>query len=498
MSKIILILMIKNEEVIIERCINSAMPIIDGVCICDTGSTDNTLQTIKNLLNKSDKPYKITHCNFKNFGYNRTKSFEFTREFINELGWDSSTTFGLLLDADMILKVNPSFNTSIIENYDTCYILQQKRDINYYNIRIIRMNLDWECEGKTHEEWICKSTHKIIKIENKYIWIEDVDDGGCKKDTFERDLRFLLEETPKDAKTYFYLGQTYFALNDRYNSIIFYKKCIEIIDICENAYIAYLFLIRNYIILVQQNIDIDQNIQLIEQYTSDAQSIYPIRSEIYSELVDLFTNIKYYDKAWKYLNIGIDIQPPKDQYAYYNEITYTHGFLFKKAQLLLIQHPEKIRDIFLIFSELIDKKKDDTLNSIFLENIKKFCCEKLKVNIENNDLIPDYKYHIVFNGLSLINNFKNRIFYYFNNYTPGVIYNKRTWLLLTCDVMNIHMHMFLILNEDGKSEFYYPPFILDNGAILKFEVKEDKGFLFYQNKIASFDISILDKDLMKL
>jgi hypothetical protein len=37
MVKIILISMIKNEEKIIERCISSVLPIVDAICVTDTG-----------------------------------------------------------------------------------------------------------------------------------------------------------------------------------------------------------------------------------------------------------------------------------------------------------------------------------------------------------------------------------------------------------------------------------------------------------------------------
>ena len=41
-------MIVKNESKIIERCLNSARPIIDSVSICDTGSTDETPEIIEN------------------------------------------------------------------------------------------------------------------------------------------------------------------------------------------------------------------------------------------------------------------------------------------------------------------------------------------------------------------------------------------------------------------------------------------------------------------
>jgi glycosyltransferase involved in cell wall biosynthesis len=65
-------MIVKNESKIIERCLNSARPIIDSVSICDTGSTDETPEIIENWCSENNIPGKVHHKSFINFGYNRT------------------------------------------------------------------------------------------------------------------------------------------------------------------------------------------------------------------------------------------------------------------------------------------------------------------------------------------------------------------------------------------------------------------------------------------
>jgi glycosyltransferase involved in cell wall biosynthesis len=43
-NTICLNMIVKNESKIITRLLESVSPIIDCYCICDTGSTDNTIQ----------------------------------------------------------------------------------------------------------------------------------------------------------------------------------------------------------------------------------------------------------------------------------------------------------------------------------------------------------------------------------------------------------------------------------------------------------------------
>jgi glycosyltransferase involved in cell wall biosynthesis len=43
-SKILLVLMVKNEGRILQRCLDSAIAFVDAVLVFDTGSSDNTLE----------------------------------------------------------------------------------------------------------------------------------------------------------------------------------------------------------------------------------------------------------------------------------------------------------------------------------------------------------------------------------------------------------------------------------------------------------------------
>ncbi len=41
-TRIILCMIVKNEATILQRCLESALPVISAACVCDTGSSDET------------------------------------------------------------------------------------------------------------------------------------------------------------------------------------------------------------------------------------------------------------------------------------------------------------------------------------------------------------------------------------------------------------------------------------------------------------------------
>ena len=61
MPKLCLNMIVKNESKIITRLLDSVIDIIDCYCICDTGSTDNTVQLITDYFLAHGKPVSYTH-----------------------------------------------------------------------------------------------------------------------------------------------------------------------------------------------------------------------------------------------------------------------------------------------------------------------------------------------------------------------------------------------------------------------------------------------------
>ena len=238
---IVLLSMVKNESAIIYRLLNSVKPYVDGIVICDTGSTDNTVKLVNDFLESTKIPGKVYSYPFVNFGVSRTTSFLKCREWVHEMGWDSRNTWALLLDGDMALDSPLEAPTD--PSVAGVSLKQKNGSLIYTNIRLIRCSEAWVCKGATHEAWICPADKDVII--NKTCILLDHNDGGSKADKFERDIRLLhedLSENPLDTRTHFYLGQTYMALKDYTNAIKYLKRRIELGGWDEEVYVARVYL----------------------------------------------------------------------------------------------------------------------------------------------------------------------------------------------------------------------------------------------------------------
>ena len=193
-------MIVKNESKIITRLFDSVISIIDSYCICDTGSTDNTIQIIESYFHERGIPGEVFQIPFKNFGYNRTESLKRSAQ------WGK---YALLLDADMVLEISPNFKKSDIF-LDVYQIKQANSSLDYYNTRIVRTDIGVTVVGVTHEYYSIPSGHKTGQLNT--LVINDIGDGGAKADKFERDIRLLkigIIEEPSNDRYHFYLANSY-------------------------------------------------------------------------------------------------------------------------------------------------------------------------------------------------------------------------------------------------------------------------------------------------
>ena len=312
--------MIKNEEKIIERCMLSAIPILDAICVSDTGSTDNTINKVQELTTNKNIPCKIYNNEWKNFEHNRNLSFINTVEFCKELGWDLNETYGLLLDADMQL-VPKNFNKEILIN-DGYKLIQESTSLEYANIRIIKLGYKWTCVGVTHEYWNGPNTDLIDK---QLIFINDIGDGGSKQDKFDRDIKLLeagIKNEPTNSRYHFYLAQSYKNVGRNKDAIDMYQKRMALGGWDQETWYCYYM-----IALCWLNLNDEDN---MECWVNKAYKFKKDRLEPIYLLIKYFREKEQYHKACHYYKIGKTISYPKNNILFIEKNIYGKLFDYER------------------------------------------------------------------------------------------------------------------------------------------------------------------------
>ncbi len=205
MYNLTLNMIVKNEAPNIERCLESVAPFIDYYVICDTGSTDNTKEVIKNFFEKKGIPGEILDHEWKHFGHNRTLALK---------ACHGKTKWALMIDADDFIS-----GKLPVEKFDDSvdgYVVKIKRGpYEWYRGQIFNLGKKlWWYEEPLHEYAICEQPMKVEKLEGDYEWevrtegCRSRESGGDDREKYRRDYVFLkkyLEEHP-DKKSFCYNG----------------------------------------------------------------------------------------------------------------------------------------------------------------------------------------------------------------------------------------------------------------------------------------------------
>jgi hypothetical protein len=223
------LMMVKNEEKRIQVSLSSVVGTVDCMIIYDTGSTDKTIDIIKNHCDKHKINLYMIQGEFIDFSTSRNISLDYADT--------KNIDFILLLDTNDELRNGEKlkiFAKQQLLTETTGYLMCQQwwsgKYDKYFNTRFIKANTGWRYKGVVHEYMTNISDVKqkpLLRIQDDILIYQDRtkdDDKSSKR--FAKDKEILLKEhklNRTDTRTLFYLSQTCACLNQPEESFYFYK-----------------------------------------------------------------------------------------------------------------------------------------------------------------------------------------------------------------------------------------------------------------------------------
>ena len=339
-------MIVKNEEKIIKRCLESVIPFIDFFVIMDTGSNDNTMGLIKKTFSTSNSHRGVGGGKIRGILYKgEFKNFSHARNMSLAVAYEKSNCdFILFMDADHLLQFPRGNSEKIKQSLDPAigsyYITQYDGKLEYKNTRLIRNDRDYYYKGYTHEVLFSFHKDKRATLDRGNIFIDDRGDGGSKDNKSDRDERLLLQEIMEIeevegrelsrpstySRPYFYLANTYFGKKKLDLAEKYYRKRISFGGWKEELWFCYYRL--GAIKILQKNPP-----EAIYMLMSAIETNHK-RLEAYFHLLLIFRDLR--------MDINFDIYLSRAKDIYFCEFS-TQDFLFHEKEIC----EDKFREEFL-------------------------------------------------------------------------------------------------------------------------------------------------------
>lgn len=242
-------MIVKNEEHVIQRSLEAALPAVDSWVIVDTGSTDSTMEKIQDISQRLGVPGQLYQRPWVNFGHNRSEALALARKE-HGVGW-----WSLMLDADDILAAPPRGQRTpfLLENpLAQCYTISIRRGTLAYRRPILFNNgMPWRFAGAVHEYAECPgATHRNPQISLPESFSLDARCEGARSqdpNKYQKDAELLeaeLEKNPNDTRSLFYAAQSWRDANNKEKARYWYTKRADAGGWAQEQYASVLNLMR--------------------------------------------------------------------------------------------------------------------------------------------------------------------------------------------------------------------------------------------------------------
>ncbi|MCY6353847.1 tetratricopeptide repeat-containing glycosyltransferase family 2 protein [Clostridium sp. ZS2-4] len=380
-NEISLCMIVKNEEENLPRCLESVKDLVDEIIVVDTGSTDKTVEIAKSY---GAKVYYFQWCN--DFSAARNESLKYaTKDWI------------LIMDADdefcredkcKFKELIKNLELGIVYYFETLSYLGYEKSSNInvnINPRLFKNNYGYHYEGEVHNQLVNSNISMKGKIEPIRIYHYGyLTKNMIAQNKRKRNISSIKEQIKKEPQNkyhHFNLGNEYNCLNEKEKALECYYKAYDEFK----PYLGY-------------------SPKLLER------------------IIVTNYNLKYFEKALEFINIGLDYYPD------FTDLYYLRGIIYNEQNksLLAIKAFEKCIELGeapVLLKSIYGTegfRSLDELSRIYIrlkdyDTAYKYCIETIKSKPDY--LAPLYSIaHILKEKNTPIDEFKNKIEGFFSDF----------------------------------------------------------------------------------
>ena len=282
MISISLCMIVKNEQSVLARCLNSVLKAVDEIIIVDTGSNDATKEI---AFRYTDKVFDFVWCD----NFSAARNFSFSKAACDYILWLDADDVFLPQDLDALISFKASAEkilNAVYMRYNVAFDESGKPVFWFYRERLIKNHLGFKWQGRVHEAISCPQPTECSDIA--------VTHKSAKKEYGKRNLLIYEKQlalgelfSPRDE---FYYGRELY-----YNG--YYDKAVLVLEAFLKSGLGWE---ENNVeacricaaCKIEQCCNSDALISLLNAF-----AYAPVKAEVCCDIGNLFLRQKQYEKA---------------------------------------------------------------------------------------------------------------------------------------------------------------------------------------------------------
>ena len=292
--------MCKNEEHILIDVLKSVINYVDYIAVVDTGSTDSTVEKVKEFLSKSDIDWDVHEVEWQ--------GFDVTKTIMMSLVY-GKTDYVLTFDADDILHGDFSFEEKDT-GFDLYFMTMQRGAFSFKATVIYDNRLRWKFCGVAHTTIKCLDKDYVTYgdlCDRGYVSCEELGSRKLDSEKYLKDAEKLKKQfwdtllndpDGLNIRSVFYTAQSYMDYGMLEESIKWYKLYTKL----NNTWTEELFEAQMRIAECKMRLNYD--FEDVYNEMSQAIQIFEDRAEPHYKLGLYCNQISKHELAYKHLKIA--------------------------------------------------------------------------------------------------------------------------------------------------------------------------------------------------
>ena len=434
MTTICLVMIVKNEMKVLERCFDSVVKYLDYWVICDTGSTDGTQKFIKEYFKSKKLPGTLLEHKWIDFGYNRTKAVRAAHKKADYL---------ILMDADFVFCIKDSKFKKTKLKMDS-YQIKYEGALDYRQALFVSGKKKWKYVGVTHEYITCDPPNRTGMLDA--FTFDHLADGGNRSDKFERDIRLLtkgLKDEPNNIRYMFYLAQSHKDLSHWDEAIKYYIMRAKKGGWDEEVYYS---LYQLGVCMMNRGDPYDK----FKGYLLKAHKHRPSRLEALYRLVDYCRLNNKFEEGYQYGKVAINNKYPHGDLLFIEKDI--HEWMFQNVVALCAFYINKPFESLKIYKRLIDSDKIPDGQKKYINDNYKFFKEAYERQIRSGSNDSNITEHGGDGDIEIHSSYQNQVTVILNVYKRISIFEAQLNSILNQSVKPYEIWV-CIFDSPHESEF---------------------------------------------